>query len=360
MDRRSFCYLGLMGLLAFGIGCQPDEGGKDIAPGPKESNENGKTGDDRQETASERKEGGTEKMSRIAVIATTSREKGVRKSLELLEEELDIGGKRVLVKPNFNTADPVPGSTHNDTLQALLRELKQRGASSLVIGERSGPPLPTEEVMKKKGIFHLAEKEGAEILNFERLQEKDFFHFKEEGLHWKNGFLVPRAVREAEAVVSTCCLKTHAFGGVFTLALKLAVGMVPRRGFDFMSELHGSPHIRKMIAEINLAFDPQVTVLDGIEAFVGGGPATGKRKRGDLFLAGGDRVALDAVGVAALKHLGSNPQIMETPIFEQEQIVCAARLGLGAASPREIELVPAEDEKSRALAAALRSILDLG
>lgn len=359
MDRRSFCYLGLMGLMALSLSCEPNEEDAAKAPDEKEPRQE-KEMAGKQEHTHEPKGGRPDKMSHVAVVATTSREEGVRKSLELLAH-LDVKEKNVLLKPNFNTADPMPGSTHNDTLRALLRELRQRGTSGITIGERSGPPLPTEEVMKKKGVFELAQEEGAKILNFDKLKEEEFYHFRGEDLHWKDGFLIPQAVREAEAVVSTCCLKTHAFGGVFTLALKLAVGMVPKRAvFDHMSELHGSPHIRKMIAEINLAFQPVVTVLDGVEAFVDGGPATGKRKRGDLFLASSDRVALDAAGVAALKHLGSNPPIMETPIFEQEQIAHAGKIGLGATSPGEIELIPADDEKSRSLAERLRQILDRG
>jgi len=38
-------------------------------------------------------------------------------------------------------------------------------------------------------------------------------------------------------------LKTHQYGGIFTLSLKLHVGVVPtsRHGYDYMRELHGSP-----------------------------------------------------------------------------------------------------------------------
>jgi uncharacterized protein (DUF362 family) len=56
-------------------------------------------------------------------------------------------------------------------------------------------------------------------------------------------------------------------------------------------------------------------------------------------------VAIDAVGVAILKFLGSNESIMRPKVFEQEQIARAVELGLGASSPSEIEVVPA-DEKS--------------
>jgi uncharacterized protein (DUF362 family) len=99
-----------------------------------------------------------------------------------------------------------------------------------------------------------------------------------------------------------------------------------------------------MIAEINEPFRPQLVVLDGMEAFVDGGPATGQRASGEVFLASPDRVAIDAVGVAILKLLGSNERIMKPKIFEQEQIVRAVELGLGAASSSEIELIPAGEE----------------
>ena len=131
------------------------------------------------------------------------------------------------------------------------------------------------------------------------------------------------------------------------MSLKLHVGVVPtsRHGYGYMGELHGSPHQRKMIAEINEPFKPSLVVLDGIEAFVDGGPATGKRAKGEVFLASTDRVAIDAVGVATLKFLGSNGSIMKPKVFEQEQIARAVELGLGASSPSQIEVIPA-DEKS--------------
>jgi uncharacterized protein (DUF362 family) len=101
-----------------------------------------------------------------------------------------------------------------------------------------------------------------------------------------------------------------------------------------------------MIAEINEPFKPALIVLDGIDAFVDGGPATGKRAKGHVFLASDDRVAIDATGVAILKLLGSNANIMKPKVFEQEQIARAVEIGLGASSPFEIDVIPA-DEKSQ-------------
>ncbi|HDZ24340.1 MAG TPA: hypothetical protein ENH70_07370 [Desulfobacteraceae bacterium] len=55
-------------------------------------------------------------------------------------------------------------------------------------------------------------------------------------------------------------------------------------------------------------------------------------------------MAIDAVGVAVLKLLGSNDQIMKQQIFKQEQIARAVELGLGASSPAEIQLFPIDDQ----------------
>jgi hypothetical protein len=51
---------------------------------------------------------------------------------------------------------------------------------------------------------------------------------------------------------------------------------------------------------------------------------------------------MDAVGVAILKLLGSNEDIMKPKIFEQEQIARAVELGLGASSPSGIEIMPGD------------------
>jgi uncharacterized protein (DUF362 family) len=114
-----------------------------------------------------------------------------------------------------------------------------------------------------------------------------------------------------------------------------------------MSDLHYSSHQQEMIAEINQPFSPDLVILDGIDAFVDRGPATGKRAKGNLFLTSQDRVAIDAVGVAVLKLLGSNNSIMGPKIFEQRQIKRAVELGLGASSPSEIHPMPADTESKK-------------
>jgi len=280
--------------------------------------------------------------SKVALVHTEDRKTGVASSLQALGIN-PVKNKDVLIKPNFNTADHTPGSTHNDTLTALIEEVWKMGAKSVRLGERSYPL--TREVMAQKGIVPLLEKLEVDIVDFDELAQKDWVKVDAAGSHWRDGFRVARPILESECLIATCCLKTHQFGGVFTLSLKNNVGVVPttRHGYNYMRELHSSPHQRKLIAEINAPFKPDLVVLDGIEAFVDGGPATGKRANGNVFLASADRVAIDAVGVAILKSLGSNSAVMNTKIFDQEQIARAVDLGLGASSPAAIDLIPADD-----------------
>jgi uncharacterized protein (DUF362 family) len=200
--------------------------------------------------------------------------------------------------------------------------------------------------MEQKDILPLLKELDVKIIDFDQLDDKDWVKINSRESHWQDGFRVARPILESECLISTCCLKTHQYGGVFTMSLKLHVGVVPttRHGYHYMSELHQSPHQRKLIAEINAPFNPDLIVLDGIDAFVDGGPANGKRAKGNVFLASRDRVAIDAVGLAILQLLGSNDQIMHTKIFKQEQIARAVEIGLGAASPSQIEVVAANEE----------------
>jgi len=292
--------------------------------------------------------------SRVVLVKTDSRAEGVKKCLDLLDID-PFRAKNVLIKPNFNTSDPTPGSTHNDTLTALLSRIRDEGAKSLAIGDRSGPE-DTEQVFDKKGIRAIAASFDAKLLNFDELGDNGYTRFDPPASHWKDGFLVARPVAMGECVVSTCCLKTHQFGGVFSMSLKNSVGIVPRKKHPYMRQLHGSPDQRRMIAEINAAYRPALVVLDGLEAFVDEGPMTGPRKDAGVFLAGTDRVAIDAVGVAILKDLGSNDAIMKPRVFEQEQIAWAVQLELGAASAADI-VIDTPDPASEAYAEKIRKIL---
>ena len=161
-------------------------------------------------------------------------------------------------------------------------------------------------------------------------------------------------------MIQTCCLKTHQFGGHFTLSLKNSVGMVARDNMvddhDFMRELHNSPHQRRMIAEINTAYNPDLVVMDAVECFIDGGPASGRKALSEAILVGTDRVALDAVGVALLRFHGCTTEVARGKIFQQDQIKRAVQLGLGVDKAGKIELITSDPE-SAAYAEQIQEVL---
>ena len=291
--------------------------------------------------------------TKISLVKTSDRESGIKKAIDLLGIN-PVKGQDVLLKPNFNTADPFPGSTHNDTLINSIVHLQKMGAKNITIGERSGPP-DTKSVLKEKGIFDICKKYHIGLINFEELPSHEWIRMRPDKSHWREGFDVAKPVLDSNCTVLTCCLKTHGYGGIFTMSLKLSVGITHKKN---MSELHTSfLSMRKMIAEINQVYTPSLILMDGVEVFVDGGPMKGTKKSPNLIIAGTDRIAIDAVGIAVLKELGSNKEIMGKKIFQQEQIARAVELRLGIQSPDQIEIITGDSDSKKYAETLIRILL---
>jgi len=299
--------------------------------------------------------------SPVYIVRTTDRAEGIRRGLAALGMA-SPRGKRVVIKPNLNSADEYPASTHLDTLGALVRHLQAAGAAEITLADRSGMG-DTRRVMEQKGVFAQAKRMGYQAVVLDETPMEGWAEERLPGSRWSKGVLFPRLFQETDLLVQTCCLKTHRFGGHFTLSLKNSVGIVakysPRDGYNYMRELHGSSYQRQMIAEINQLYRPAMVVMDGLEAFTDGGPESGTLVKPQVMVLGADRVALDAVGVAILRMHGGNATISRGPVFDQEQIARAAQLGLGAKGPEQIDLVT-DDPESKKIAGRVRQTLARG
>jgi uncharacterized protein (DUF362 family) len=297
--------------------------------------------------------------SPVYLVHTADRAEGLRRGLTALGMPA-ASGKRVVIKPNFNSSDPYPASTHLDTLALLVGHL--RAAGEIVVADRSGMG-STRRVMEQKGVFAQAGQLGYRAVVLDETPMEGWSEERLPGSHWSRGVLFPRLFQEADLLVQTCCLKTHRYGGHFTLSLKNSVGMVakygPRDRYNYMQELHGSPQQRRMIAEINQLYRPALIVMDGLEGFADGGPESGTLIRPQVMILGADRVAVDAVGVALLRMHGGNATISRGPVFEQEQIARAVQIGLGVKAADQIELVT-DDPASRRIAEQVRQVLEKG
>jgi uncharacterized protein (DUF362 family) len=262
----------------------------------------------------------------------------------LAEYDLSVfSGATVAFKANYNSDDAFPASSHIDIVRGIAEAVLPEKPAHFTLAERSGMG-NTRSVLEFRGVSALAKELGFSAVVLDELDRTGWQEVQDAGLHWSRGFFIAKLFARSDRVIQTCCLKTHRYGGHFTMSLKNSVGLVAKRvpgvNYDFMSELHSSPHQRKMIAEINRFYKTDLVIMDATDGFSTGGPDTGKLIHPKVIIGGNDRVAIDAVGVALLRSFGTSHDVSEGKIFGLEQIARAAELGVGIGSADTIRLVP--------------------
>lgn len=238
-------------------------------------------------------------------------------------------GQKVLIKPNVNSDDPAPGTTHPEALAEVVRLAKAKGAY-VIVGDRSNPRWKTIPAMKKTGIYKAASDAGAdEIIGFE---DGEWIRVKpNKADNWPKGFRIPKILKEVDHIISIPVLHTHSITG-HSLALKNLVGLIhPTDRMIF----HASSKIEEMIAEIGLAVKPSLTLIEGTKAFIEGGPSHGTLVTPKVYLASKDTLAADVVGVELLKKEGASN--LESNVWDSRQVKRAQELGLNSFSRQEIQ-----------------------
>jgi uncharacterized protein (DUF362 family) len=243
-------------------------------------------------------------------------------------QRLVESGDTILVKANFNTADPPPASSDPQFVKSVIGLLYQHGAGQVVLGESSMISSSTRDTLRETGMLQAAEEAGAEVVIFD---EGEWVPVKIGGRYLKR-VAMAKAGLEAEKMVYVCCLKTHRYAD-FTLGLKLAMGFVRRWDRVWMHLWR----LSEKLAELNLAIAPDLIIVDGRRCFISGGPSGGELREPNLVLASGDRIAID---VEALKVIQSYPgHSLKKGPWELTMIRRAVELGLGAMSEADYRIV---------------------
>ncbi len=297
-------------------------------------------------------------QSHVSVTKAAERSAALRTALELLEPP-PVKGRDVYLKASFNSPDSFPATTHPETLRLVVKYLRELNCGRILLTERSGMGV-TQAVWDKLGITGQSAELGLDLIALDDLPADRWRREELSGSHWRHGVEVPGFIDERACIVQICCLKTHRFGGQFSASLKNSVGLVAKHShttasYNYMEELHASADQRLMIAEINQIYRPALIVMDAMQVFVDGGPESGEQASPGVVLASRDRVAIDAAGVALLRHHGA-ASLWQSAVFELEQIKRAAELKLGAKDGEQV-LFRTRDPESKNLAAQLKSIL---
>ena len=237
-------------------------------------------------------------------------------------------GDTVLLKPNYNSADPPPASSEPEFVRTAIELLYEQGAGKVILGESSMQTLSTRHVMQETGTLARVKDTGAETVFFD---EQKWVKVNVGGQYLSSVSLPERAM-EADKVVYLCNLKTH-FRADFSLSLKLAFGFVKqseRLAFHLR-------HLKEKLVDVNLVVHPDLIIADGRKCFITGGPFRGEVREPNVILASGDRVALDVEAIKIIAGFEGS-KLKDNP-WSYTQIRRAAELGLGVRNEQEYSVV---------------------
>lgn len=249
-------------------------------------------------------------MEKTKVAVVKSREKPsekqidttVRKAVELAGGFTDVirRGDTVIIKPNLVVAKPPEAGATTDprvckTICDIVRDL----GGNPIIAESSFVGLDTEEAIQTTGYRKLR-KEGYEVIDLKKKGIETVKVSIPRGKALKEVHL-PKIVVEANAIISVPKMKTHDQAEV-TLALKNMKGVLPDA---YKRKFHHIFGVFQSVADLMTVMKPAFSIVDGIIAMNGLGPAFGDPIELDLIIAGKDAVAVDAV---TAKIMGFEPQ----------------------------------------------------
>jgi len=267
--------------------------------------------------------------SKVSIVKCTSYEPALVQ--EAAKRAIDsLGGissfikpeSRVLVKPNLLMAkEPEYGiTTHPEIVRAAIKLLKEVNCK-IFVGD--GPSVwgkyieNVDGVYETTGIKRVCKEEGVELVKFDkrRMREK---------------FPLTTWLDDCEYLVNLPKFKTHDLT-ILTGAVKNLFGLV---WGTYKTELHKNyfeiNDFSKILVDIYQETKPALTLVDGIVAMEGDGPATGGELRDvNLLLAGTDCVALDSIMALIM---GINP-------FDVLSTREAYRRGLGVADIDSISIL---------------------
>jgi len=230
-------------------------------------------------------------------------------------------GDVVLLKPNFNTADPFPGSTDLEFLKTVVELIYEQEPKIVMLGDSSTMSLNTRKVMEDLKVFDLEKMERPPrvyVFDERPWVKKEIPNGKYLKSAWVTHYL-----DRADKLILLPCLKTH-FLSQFTGSLKLSLGFIK----PFHRVRFHARHLQEKIAELNKIINPDLIIMDARKIFITKGPDKGKLAEPNFILASRDRVGIDVEGVKIIQSFKRN-SLKNIDPWDLPQIKKAAEFGIG-------------------------------
>lgn len=218
--------------------------------------------------------------------------KGIAEHLSRHVKFNDLNGMKVLIKINLLSASDPEGAvtTHPIFVEALILELKDRGASC-IIADSPGGPFNVSKLKKaynRSGMLDVAGRTGAELNYVTTSHEKPH-----PGGKIVKRFRICDYMDNADLIIATPKIKTHMLTGL-TCSSKIMFGAVP--GLDkvgFHTRFPDTYDFSRMLLDLNDLVKPDLYMIDGIIGMDGDGPSHGKPCQVGVILSGIDNHQLD-------------------------------------------------------------------
>ena len=221
----------------------------------------------------------------------------------LRELQVDLTGKKVLLKPNLVEYEPgTVINTHPHVVLGAVAACRRLGAREVVVAEGPGHRRDLEYLLSSTGLL--------ELLLSERVPFIDLNHDDVHAVALRSQFTtltelaLPRALLEADVVVSMPKLKTHHWAGL-TCSMKNLFGVVPGAVYGWPKNLLHFKGINESILDLVATVRPHLAIVDGVVGMEGDGPIMGTPKAAGVLLMGRDLVAVDAT---AARIMGLRPE----------------------------------------------------
>lgn len=203
-------------------------------------------------------------------------------------------GERVLLKPNMLAAKPPEKAvtTHPEVLRAVIELVQESGGIPLV-GDSPGIG-GIRTVAEKSGMLQVVKESGAELVEFSEAVEIA-------GAGMFKRLALARPYLEADRIINLPKLKTHEMMTI-TCGVKNLFGAVVGTGKAAWHLKAGADRelFARMLLEIYLLRQPDLTIVDAITAMEGNGPGSGDPRHVGLLLAGDNALAVDLIAADIL------------------------------------------------------------
>lgn len=206
-------------------------------------------------------------------------------------------GDNVIIKPNICGGNPwIPGTfTDIKVIDEIVKMVKEVGASPIVV---DSDMIWTDfhPVAKEQGWIKWANEEWIDIRNLGDSEWVRFNFGKDSAI----GIVpVSKLMVEADVIINVPTMKTHLLTNI-TIAMKNMYGTFPEAA---KAKFHRFA-IEDVIYEVNDAFTPNLTIIDGTMGGEGFGPLSCRPLYYQTIIASNDVVAADSI---ACQLMGYEP-----------------------------------------------------